>query len=261
MSEARPKFGDFSGRVAVVTGASGSIGGAIARALAREGAAVVVTGRNEARLEGVAREIREAGGRAVAVTADLTDPDSVERLRHSVEEQLGPADLVAAVAGGGGEPVPLEELSLERWRQTLDANLTSAFLTLKAFLPGMARRGRGAAVTISSLGGEFVNTQSRHAASPAYSAAKAGLLMLTRQAAREYASQGVRVNCVSPGTVLNARIAAQPDAVRQNLASMHPLGRIGDPDDVAQAALFLLSDASSWITGVTLDVNGGYAML
>jgi 3-oxoacyl-[acyl-carrier protein] reductase len=211
-------------------------------------------------LERVVADIRNQGGRAIVVTADVTDPDALEKLRRETEGQLGPVDLVAAVAGGGGEPVALADLSLDRWRQTIDLNLTSTFLTLKTFLPSMAERGRGAVVTVASLAGQHVIPQAKVSASPAYAAAKAGLLMLTRQSAREYAASGIRINAISPGSVMNARIAGMPEAMLQGLRSSHPLGRIGEPDDVAEAVLYLLSDASSWMTGTTVDINGGFAM-
>lgn len=261
MSDATASYAGLRGKVAVVTGGSGALGGAACRALAAQGVAVAVSGRNAERLERVVAEIRGAGGTAIAVAADVTDPAALERLRAAAAEQLGRIDFVAAFAGGGGEPAPLAELTLERWHQTLDSNLTSAFLTLKTFLPGMAERGHGAVVTISSLAGQHVIPQAQTAASPAYAAAKAGLLLLTRQAAREYAPRGVRINAISPGSVTNERIAAQPEQVREGMRRSQPLGRIGEPDDVAGALLYLLSDAAAWITGATLDVNGGFAML
>ena len=260
MIESSSHYPALSGRIAVVTGASGAIGGAVCLALARQGTAVAASGRNADALERVVSNIRNQGGSAIAVTADVTDPVALEELRHETQKHLGPIDFVAAVAGGGGEPVALADLSLDRWRQTIDLNLTSTFLTLKTFLPSMAERGRGAVVTVASLAGQHVTPQARVSASPAYAAAKAGLLMLTRQAAREYAASGIRINAISPGSVMNTRIAGMPEAMLQGLRSSHPLGRIGEPDDVAEAVLYLLSDASSWMTGTTVDINGGFAM-
>jgi len=203
--------------------------------------------------------VAEDGGgddrrRVVAVEAD--------RNRAGFDGDVEPAAsrLSRGKAGGGGEPVALADLSLDRWRQTIDLNLTSTFLTLKTFLPSMAERGRGAVVTVASLAGQHVVPQAKVSASPAYAAAKAGLLMFTRQAAREYAASGIRINAISPGSVMNTRIAGMPEAMLQGLRSSHPLGRIGEPDDVAEAVLYLLSDASSWMTGTTVDINGGFAM-
>lgn len=261
MNESLSNSHELSGRIAVVTGASGAIGGAACRALARHGASVVASGRNVMALERIVADIRSDGGNAIAVAADVTDPDALDNLRRETENQLGPIDFVAAIAGGGGEPVALADLSLDRWRQTVDLNLTSTFLTLKAFLPSMADRGRGAVVTIASLAGQHVMPQAKISASPAYAVAKAGVLMLTRQAAREYAGRGVRINAISPGTVKNARIAGMPQPALEGLISSHPLGRIGKPEDIAEAILYLLSDSSSWITGATIDINGGFAML
>ena len=144
---------EFAGQVAVVTGGSRGIGAGIAAALAACGARVVVTGRDQRALGQVIETIREAGGIAEAVPADLTVQHEIEALRQEVERIYGPASLLAACAGGGGEPKPLVEETPERWRATLEANLTSAFLTLRAFLPAMMHAGRGAVVTLSSSAG------------------------------------------------------------------------------------------------------------
>jgi 3-oxoacyl-[acyl-carrier protein] reductase len=245
----------LAGKVAVVTGASGSIGGEVARALARHGVAVAVTGRNEEKLNQVARDIVDSCGKAIAVTADVTKAHDVERLCQEVEGRLGEVDLVAAVAGGGVKPATLLKLTLESWRETVGLNLTSAFLIMKTFLPGMVDRKRGSIVTIASIAGHFIVPPG--VSSPAYGAAKAGLLMLTRQAASEVAASGVRINAVSPGAVYNDNLRRQPAEVQEAIAGMHPLGRIGDPRDVAEAVLYLLSDSSSWVTGTTLTIAGG----
>jgi len=253
----------LAGRVAVVTGASSGIGRALALHLSAQGAAVAVSGRRAEVLEDLAEAIRQAGGRCAAITADVTRPEDLQHLRGEAERLLGPVDLVAAAAGGLGEPVPLLELSLERWRQVIDLNLTSAFLTMQTFLPGMAARRRGAMVTVSSTAGRAasIGGGTGQRASAAYAAAKTALQSLTRQAAAEVAAQGVRVNAVAPGAVRSGGLARAPEELLARIGGFHPLGRIGEPDDVAAAAAFLLSDASAWVTGATIDVNGGRIML
>ncbi len=270
MADFEERFPGLAGRVAVVTGASGAIGQATARMLARQGAAPAVTARRGAELNPLVDAIRRDGGRAVGVVADVTDRRAVEHVRDETEQRLGPVDLVAAVAGGLGEPVGLLELEPERWRAAVELNLTSVFEAMQIFLPGMVERRRGAMVTVSTTAGRqaaMVGTMRSSgggrggSASPAYVAAKAGLLALTRQAAAEVAPAGVRINAVAPGAVLNERMAGAPAEALAQIARHHPLGRIGTPQDVAAAIGFLLSDAASWITGATLDVNRGRVML
>jgi len=256
MTDTGGRYPGLAGRVAVVTGGSRGIGAAVAGTLAAHGVAVAVAGRDRQALDAVVAAIGQAGGNAHAVVADVTNPNALLAARTETERVLGPVELVAAVAGGQGEPAQITELSVEQWRQTVEVNLTSAFLTLKTFLPPMIERGRGAMVTMASTAGRIATP-----ASPAYGAAKAGLLMLSRQAATQVAAQGIRINAIAPGSVLNDRLNQAPEPVRQDLARAHPLGRIGQPGDIAQAAAFLLSDAASWLTGATLDVNGGRVML
>jgi 3-oxoacyl-[acyl-carrier protein] reductase len=254
MSEAY--LGGLAGRVALVTGGSRGIGAAIAQALAAQGAKVMVCGRDEAALAQVAARIASSGGEAGIAVADVTEEAAIATLRRATEEALGPVELLVACAGGGGNPTPLMEEDTARWRRTLDLNLTSVFLTLKAFLPSMYARRRGAVVTMASSAGRHLS-----GASAGYAAAKAGLLSLTRQAALEAAGRGVRINAVAPSAIVTDRMAAQPHEMREKIAQGFPLQRLGTVDDVAAATLFLLSDAAAWITGVTLDVAGGRVML
>jgi 3-oxoacyl-[acyl-carrier protein] reductase len=246
----------FLGSVAVVTGGSRGIGAGIAFALAECGAKVVVTGRDRAALDRVARSITEAGGTVLAVPAELTDEAAVLRLRTETERVFGVATLVAACAGGGGEPKPLLEDSVECWRATLETNLTSAFLTLRVFLPAMIEARKGAVVMMSSSAGRQLS-----GASASYAAAKAGLQSLMRQAAAEAAPNNVRVNAVAPSAIITDRLAAAPASVRDAIGQGFPLRRMGTVADVVEATLFLLSGRSRWITGTTLDVAGGRVML
>jgi 3-oxoacyl-[acyl-carrier protein] reductase len=246
----------FLGSVAVVTGGSRGIGAGIAVALAARGAKVVITGRDRAALDGVARSIADAGGIVLAVPAELSDEAAVLRLRIATERAFGAATLLAACAGGGGEPKPLLEDSLDRWRATLETNLTSAFLTLRVFLPAMLEARKGAIVLMSSSAGRQLS-----GASASYAAAKAGLQALMRQAAAEAAPSNVRVNAVAPSAIITERLAAAPASVRDAIGQGFPLGRVGTVADVVEATLFLLSNRSPWITGTTLDVAGGRVML
>ena len=167
---------------------------------------------------------------------------------------MGLVEVVAAFAGGGrARPGPVAQTTEEEWHSTVDANLTATFLTLKSFLPGMIERGGGSIITMASSAARFPT-----GAPAPYAAAKAGVIMLSRQVANEVSKHGVRVNCLAPHTVLTERVQRfMLEEQQRQMAAAMPLGRLGTPEDVALAALFLASDSSSWITGVTLDVAGG----
>lgn len=240
------------GKVALVTGSSRGIGAAIAERFVAEGASVAVHGRDEAAIESVRSRI---GGRTLAVSGDVTSFAAVEAMRTRIEAELGPLDILVANAGGNvARPGPIEEMSEDAFRASVDLNLISTFLCIKSFLPGMKARGRGVIVTMSSAA-----ARRAHPGSPiAYAAAKAGIELLTQDVAAQAGPFGVRVNCIAPEVILTeANIRRIPDATKTELIAQHPLRRLGTPADVAQAALFLSSDESSWITGVVLDVAGG----
>jgi 3-oxoacyl-[acyl-carrier protein] reductase len=237
----------------MVTGGSRALGAATAARLAAHGVAVGVGGRDRAAIDRVVAGIRADGGRAVGVPADTTDADALAGAFATLTGEFGPVDLLAAFAGGNGRPRPTEEVEPDEWRRVIEGDLTSTFLTIRAALPAMLARGRGAIVTMSSSAGRLPSQ-----AAAAYAAAKAGVAMLSRHLAAEMGPRGIRVNCLAPSAVLNEKMSAvMTDEQRERLAEAIPLGRIGRPDDVASAAVFLLSDQASWLTGVTLDVSGG----
>jgi 3-oxoacyl-[acyl-carrier protein] reductase len=251
-SSKRPSYPDLRGKVAFVTGGSRGIGAATSRILAENGVRVAVNGRDEAAIDVVVRSIRDAGGEAIPAPADCTNGEALALARDVVHRELGPVEIVAAFAGGLGAPTPFLQLTEEKWRASVDANLTATFLTIQAFAPAMVESRRGAIVTMSSSAGRLAGL-----ASPPYAAAKAGIVMLTGHLARELAPMGVRVNCVAPSAIMNDRLAKVPPDTLREIAAGFPLGRIGVPEDVALATLFLVSESSSWVTGVTLDISGG----
>jgi 3-oxoacyl-[acyl-carrier protein] reductase len=250
-------YPDLSGKVAVVTGGSRGIGAEAARALAENGVSVAVVGRDEAAITATVDGIIAIGGRALGVAADCTVEQDLARLGQAVESQLGTVDILATFAGGNGIPVPTEAETGAHWREVLGTDLTSTFLTVSTFLSGMMARKAGVIITMSSAAG-------RQAAqsSAAYAAAKAGVVAFSRHLAGEHAHDGIRVNCIAPSAVENDRMRTwMSEEERRALGAAFPLGRLGQPEDIAAATLFLASSASSWITGVTLDIAGGKVML
>jgi 3-oxoacyl-[acyl-carrier protein] reductase len=249
----------LSGRVALVTGASRGIGAAIARTFAKEGARVAVHGRDTAALSAVRSAIEQDGGTAIETVADVTKFGEIEDMRKEVEQSLGPIDILVANAGGSyttpGRPV--ETIEEEGWHASINGNLTATFLTIKSVLPGMKKRKNGN-ITISSAAGRRPHPQ----APLPYSAAKAGVQILTQAVAVQAGPYGIRVNCVAPETILTERNWRRiPQEQQVALQEMHPLKRLGTPEDVAGAALFLASQEASWVTGVVLDVAGGAVMV
>jgi 3-oxoacyl-[acyl-carrier protein] reductase len=246
-------------RVVWVTGSSRGIGAAIARLFAERGARVAVHGRDAEALGAVRADLEARGGRATHVRGDVTRFSEVEEMRQRIEADLGPIDVLVANAGGSPiPPGPVEEISEEGFRASVDGNLTATFLCIKSVLPGMKARKRGNIITISSSAGRRA-----HPRSPIpYAAAKAGIELMTQDVAAQAGPFGVRVNCIAPETILTERNDERiPAQLKPQLVEAHPIRRLGTPDDVARAALFLASDDSAWITGVILDVAGGATMV
>ena len=244
---------DVDDRSAIVTGAGSGIGRAIALLLAANGASVVVNDLNEDHAEAVVDEIRAAGGTAVASVGDVTDAAWIE---SSIEaaNALAPLRIAVNNAGIGGAIAPIGEYPVDNWDAVLDVNLSSIFRCMRAQLPAIVANGGGSIVNIASILGSvgFAN-------SAAYVSAKHGLVGLTKNAALEYAAQGVRVNSVGPAFIKTPLIDASLDeAAQQFLVGMHPIGRLGEPEEVAALVVFLASDAASFITGSYHLVDGGY---
>lgn len=245
----------LTGQVAVVTGSSRGIGAAIAERFARAGARVALHGRDAEALDTVRARIAHEGGDVVTVTAELSDTGAIEAMRDEVERRLGPVDILVANAGGNPvRPGPVEQIAEADWNASVAANLTATFLTIKAFLPGMKQRGRGSIITMSSAAARRPSPMSPIA----YAAAKAGIELLTKDVAAQAGPSGVRANCIAPETIMtenNERMI--PDQIRPGLIEMHPVRRLGTPEDVAHAALYLAADGASWVSGIVLDVAGG----
>src|SRR5215813_13669768 len=248
----------LAGKVALVTGSSRGIGAAIAQLFAQEGAKVAVHGRDAEALFTVRSDIERAAGKAMQVVADVTKFDEIETMRGQVEQELGPIDILVANAGGvNAMPGPLEQTSEESWHASVNGNLTATFLTLKSILPGMKERKSGAIVTISSAAGRKSHPQ----VPIPFAAAKAGIQILTQDLAAQLGPYGIRVNCIAPYIILTERNRQRiPEPQQKALMEIHPIKRLGTPEDVAQAALYLVSDESSWIAGVVLNVAGGAVM-
>ena len=245
-------------KVALVTGSSRGIGAGIAKLFAHEGARVVVHGRDEAALAAVVAEIEGAGGRVRQVTGDVTSGADLAAMRSEIERAFGPPDIIVANAGGSPtRPGPFETITEDGWRAAVEGNLTATFLTIKCFLPGMKERKSGNIITMSSAA-----ARRPHPQSPVpYAAAKAGIQMMTQHLAAQVGPYGIRVNCLAPETILTEKNDENiPEEMKKTLVEMHPIRRLGTPEDVARAALFLASDESSWITGHIIDVAGGAVM-
>ncbi len=242
----------LDGKAALVTGASGGIGAAVARALHAQGAAVVLSGTRQEALATLAAEL---GERAHVCRADLRDSAAPDALIAAAEAAAGPLAILVNNAGFTRDRLALR-MQDEDWQAVLDVDLTAPFRLIRAALRGMLRRRTGRIVNISSIVGATGNPGQAN-----YAAAKAGLVGMTKALAQEVASRGITVNAVAPGFVVTPMTDALPEAQRTRLAEAIPLGRLGQPADIGAAVVYLASDEAGWVTGATLHVNGGMAML
>jgi len=240
----------LQGKVALVTGAAGGIGAATARRFGREGALVVVNDAKPDGLEAVASDVRAAGSQALAVAGDVTKKADCELMVGAAVREFGRLDILINNAGINRDAMAAK-MTEEQWDAVLAVNLKGTFLCAQAALPGMRERGWGRVVNTSSLGALGNIGQANYAAS------KAGVIGLTKTLALEYAKYGVTVNAVAPGPVMTAMLAGVPDAIKEKIIAMVPVGRIASPDEIASVHVFLASDEAAFITGQVIFADGG----
>jgi 3-oxoacyl-[acyl-carrier protein] reductase len=242
---------DLTGKTALVTGASGGIGGAVARALHAQGAKLAVSGTRREALDTLAREL---GGAAV-LPCDLSNKDAVEALVPDAEKALGQLDILVCNAGITKDNL-LVALKDEDWEQVLNVNLTSTFRLARAAVKLMMRKRFGRIIGITSVVGVTGNPGQSN-----YTAAKAGMIGMFKSIGKEYAKRGVTANCVAPGFIASPMTEKLNDKQRETILQMVPAGRLGGGADVAAAVVYLASDEAAYVTGQTLHVNGGMAMI
>ena len=243
---------DLAGQTALVTGASGGIGGAIAKALHQQGAEITLAGTRRVALEALAREL---GGRAHVGVADLAEPEAADRLVREAEAAMGRIDILVNNAGLTRDGLVLR-MKDEDWQTVLDIDLTAAFRLTRAALRGMVRRRHGRIIGVTSIVALTGNPGQAN-----YAAAKAAMIGMSKSIAAEVAGRGITVNCVAPGFITTAMTDKLPGEQRARLRGAIPAGRFGAPADVAAAIAYLASAEAAYVTGQTLHVNGGMAMV
>lgn len=245
----------FDNRTALVTGGGSGIGEAVAHELARLGAKVVVTDISEKGAGRVARAIRDAGGEAAPFVADSASPRDNERAVAFAVETFGKLNYAVNNAGIGGAQAPAGEVDLDDWRRVMDINLNGVMYGMRYQIPAMLKAGadQSAIVNMASIHGAVAAI-----GNGAYTAAKHGVVGLTKNAAAEYGPQGLRINCVGPAYIDTPLLEGLPDEAREGLVAKHPLGRLGRPEEVATVVRFLLSEDASFMTGGYYLIDGGY---
>ena len=252
----------LEGKTALITGAGSGIGRAIAVVFAREGASIGINyNRNEKGAGETLRLVEEAGSEGMALKADISDADETKAIVDKLNSRFGKIDVLVNNSGIGSETTPdrVVDISLEDWDRVMDVNLKGVMLTSKYVIPGMKERGKGAIINISSIRGLLGNPNLA-----SYCTSKGGVVLLSREMALDYARCGIRVNCICPGFVstemFQGYIAKQddPELALKTFREMSPLDKVGEPEEIAYAALFFAGDASSFVTGTALAVDGGY---
>lgn len=244
----------LKGKVALITGSGSGIGKSTALLFAREGAQIVVTDVNEEHGNAVAKEIRDQGGEAVFVKADTSKPEDSELAVHKAVEVFGQLDIAINNAGVGGASAPVGEYPIDSWDKVIQINLSGVFYGLRYQIPAIEKTsGKGSIINVASILGQvgFAN-------SSAYVAAKHGVVGLTKNAAIEYAKKGIRVNSVGPGFINTPLLEAMNKDQYDALTALHPIGRLGEAEEVAELLLWLASDKSSFVTGSYYAIDGGY---
>jgi NAD(P)-dependent dehydrogenase (short-subunit alcohol dehydrogenase family) len=251
----------MDGRRALITGGSRGLGRAIAQAFAEAGASLVLVGRTAETLAAAAKELSALGGRVDVFVADVHDAKTAETTCDAVLRDVGPIDVLVNNVGGRREDIPTESMTVEAWKTFLDLNLTSAVVCTQRCGVGMLQRGWGRIINIASVAGPFVSMrgiEGRH-----YETAKAALVGFTRAVAADWAKRGVTVNAICPGGFLtdpNRRWFRERPSFKGDFEANVPLGRLGEPEEIAPLALYLASEASSYVTGASVVIDGGYTL-
>jgi 3-oxoacyl-[acyl-carrier protein] reductase len=251
-------YPELSGRVAAITGAAQGIGAATARAFAKQGTHLALLDIDGAGAKKVADAVAGGQGRAVAIHVDVTDETSVARAIAAVATEFGGLDVLVNCAGGYGRLATVEDMPIEEWDNTIALNLRSVFLVSKAAIPHLKKSKAGRIINVSSISGRQVTV----ASSPAYAASKSGVIQLTRFLAQTLGPHGITSNSICPITTLTPRVAAlRTEAEVERIAQLVPLKRLAEPEDHAEAMVFLASDSAAYLNGITLDINGGRVMM